>query len=193
MARPCGPSCAYKARVLRMQQCTEGWHRDTEPDHDDLDEADEQHDIGSGDAYLSNDDDLEDRTDSDDDHDLGDHEERSRRVRSARRRQDVPDLPRVPVEDRTVGQVFVSRDGREYRPSMFVTVTLPSYGSVLPSGAPRHPGGYDNRRAALDALHFPKLAERLWENLRRCAGYTTCSTSAPSRPRNASPLICTLQ
>ena len=23
----------------------------------------------------------------------------------------------------------------------------------------------------MDALHFPKLAERLWENLRRCAGY----------------------
>jgi hypothetical protein len=111
VARPCGPSCAYKARVLRMQQCTEGWHRDTEPDHDDLDEADEQHDIGSGDAYLSNDDDLEDRTDSDDDHDLGDHEERSRRVRSTRRRQDMPDLPRVPVEDRTVGQVFISRAG----------------------------------------------------------------------------------
>ena len=177
VAIPCGstheavcPSCAYKARALRMQQCIEGWHRDTEPDDDDLDEADEQHDTGSGDAYVSNGD-LDDPTDSDDDHDDGDHEERSRQVRSTRRRQDVPDLPRVPVEYRTVGQVFVSPDGREYRPSMFVTVTLPSYGQVLPSGAPRHPGSYDYRRAALDALHFPKLAERLWENLRRCAGY----------------------
>ena len=54
---------------------------------------------------------------------------------------------------------------------MFLTVTLPSYGPVTPSGAPRHPDRYDYRRAALDALHFPKLAERLWENLRRCAGY----------------------
>ena len=24
------PPCAHKARVLRMQQCAEGWHRDTE-------------------------------------------------------------------------------------------------------------------------------------------------------------------
>ncbi len=29
----------------------------------------------------------------------------------------------------------------------------------------------DYRRAALDALHFAKLVDRLWQNLRRCAGY----------------------
>ena len=41
VAIPCGstretvcPPCANKARVLRMQQCREGWHRDTEPDQD---------------------------------------------------------------------------------------------------------------------------------------------------------------
>ena len=34
-----------------------------------------------------------------------------------------------------------------------------------------HPGLYDYRRAALDALHFPKLVDRFWQNLRRCAGY----------------------
>jgi Replication initiator protein, pSAM2 len=27
------------------------------------------------------------------------------------------------------------------------------------------------RRAALDALHFPKLVDRFWQNLRRCAAY----------------------
>ena len=39
VAIPCGstrervcPSCAAKARRLRIQQCAEGWHRDTEPD-----------------------------------------------------------------------------------------------------------------------------------------------------------------
>ena len=26
------PPCARKARTLRIQQCSEGWHRDTEPD-----------------------------------------------------------------------------------------------------------------------------------------------------------------
>src|ERR671912_1211602 len=41
------PPCARKARVLRMQQCQEGWHRDTEPDrpysldHADDDQADD--------------------------------------------------------------------------------------------------------------------------------------------------------
>src|SRR5690348_7263961 len=41
VAIPCGstrdsvcPSCAHKAKVLRMQQCAEGWHRDHEPDQD---------------------------------------------------------------------------------------------------------------------------------------------------------------
>jgi hypothetical protein len=175
VAIPCGstreavcPSCAYKARVLRMQQCTEGWHRDTEPDQPDQDH--DQDDPEAVDSYVSN---TDDQADDPDDLDGGtaDDQEMRRRVRSTRRRQDVPDLPRVPAEDRTVGQVFVARDGREYRPSMFLTVTLPSYGPVLPSGAPRHPDRYDYRRAALDALHIPKLAERLWENLRRCAGY----------------------
>ena len=39
VAIPCGstreracPSCAAKARRLRIQQCAEGWHRDTEPE-----------------------------------------------------------------------------------------------------------------------------------------------------------------
>ena len=38
-------------------------------------------------------------------------------------------------------------------------------------GGPVDPGSYDYRRAALDALHFPKLVDRFWQNLRRCAGY----------------------
>jgi hypothetical protein len=173
VAIPCGstreavcPPCAHKARVLRMQQCTEGWHRDTEPVAPDPDTVDSN----ASDHADDEDDDLDEDDDPDDpagdDHAVG-----SRRVRSTRRRQDVPDLPRLPVQDRTIGRVFTAPDGRQYRPSMFLTVTLPSYGPVLPSGTPRHPGRYDYRRAALDALHFPKLAERLWENLRRCAGY----------------------
>src|SRR5690606_20305300 len=80
-----------------------------------------------------------------------------RRVRSTRRRQDTPDLPRLPVDRRTVGTTFISPTGRTYRPSMFVTFTLPSYGPVLKDGTPRDPRTYDYRRAALDALHFPKL------------------------------------
>ena len=157
---PCGstreavcPPCAHKARVLRMQQCAEGWHRTDEPMS-----------AGGASTGLGN--------ETDDDHGADDHGTRDadRRVRSTRRRDDTADLPRVPVEDRTIGRVFVAPDGREYRPSMFLTLTLPSYGPVR-DGAPIRPGSYDYRRAALDALHFPKLVDRFWQNLRRCAGY----------------------
>ena len=149
---PCGstresrcPACAHKARVLRMQQCAEGWHLTHEPEQphrsDDHDQTGEQ-----------------------------DAEDEGRRVRSTRRRDDAPDLPRVPVEDRTVGQVFTAPDGHEYRPSMFLTLTLPSYGPIR-DGAPVDPSGYDYRRAALDAVLFPRLMDRFFQNLRRCAGY----------------------
>jgi hypothetical protein len=145
------PPCAEKARVLRMQQCAEGWHRDHEPDP----------------PQPDGDQNLDDRADNDVDESAED-----RRVRSTRRRQDAPDLPRVPLEDRTVGQVFTAPNGTTYRPSMFLTLTLPSYGPIIPgTGTPVSPGSYDYRRAALDALHFPKLVDRFWQNLRRAAGY----------------------
>jgi hypothetical protein len=143
----CGP-CAERARRLRIQQCREGWHLDTEPEHA----------TPTGDT-------------ADDEDDGGDEDEHERRVRSTRRRQDVPDLPRVPMEDRTIGRVFTAPDGKTYRPSMFLTLTLDSYGRVRGDGTPVDPDSYDYRRAALDALHFPKLVDRFWQNLRRCAGY----------------------
>ncbi len=142
------PPCADRAKRLRIQQCREGWHLDTEPEHQPA-EPDDQAD--------------------DDGEDPG--EDSDRRVRSTRRRQDAPDLPRMPMEDRTIGRVFTAPTGRTYRPSMFLTLTLPSYGRVTPEGVPVDPGSYDYRRAALDALHFPKLVDRFWQNLRRCAGY----------------------
>jgi hypothetical protein len=154
---PCGatlaakcPPCAHRNRVLRMQQCREGWHLDHEPQPSEQTEQVDEH--------------------QDQDTDDGEGEG-SRRVRSTRRRQDAPDLPRVPVQDRTVGRAFTSASGRVYRPSMFATFTLPSYGRVRPDGTPVDPGAYDYRRAALDALHFAKLVDRFWQNLRRTAGY----------------------
>jgi len=163
VAIPCGstresvcPPCAHKARVLRMQQCAEGWHRTEEPPTPVRDETDDE----SHDEQGEQDEQNADAADSD------------RRVRSTRRRDDAADLPKVAVEDRTVGRVFVAPDGREYRPSMFLTLTLPSYGAVRPgSSVPVVPSSYDYRRAASDALHFPKLVDRFWQNLRRCAGY----------------------
>lgn len=181
IALPCGstresvcPPCAHKARVLRMQQCAEGWHRGDEPttDCDEL-EADRAE--------------PEDHTEEQDDDEKDDDMQGARRVRSTRRRQDAPDLPRVALEDRTVGRTFTAPDGTVYRPSMFLTVTLGSYGPVTPAGAPRDPESYDYRRAALDALHFPKLIDRLWRNLRRCAGYRVQYFAAVEPQRRLAP------
>src|SRR5829696_5338530 len=141
------PPCAHKARVLRMQQCAEGWHRTEEGQR-----SDSVTGAGNGESVIGSD------------------SAPQRRARSTRRPVDAADLPRVPIEDTTVGKVFIAPDGREYRPSMFLTLTLPSYGPVR-AGVPVDPETYDYRRAALDALHFPKLVDRFWQNLRRCAGY----------------------
>ncbi|MPZ59797.1 MAG: replication initiation protein [Propionibacteriales bacterium] len=161
---PCGftkqnkcPPCADAARRLRMQQCREGWHLEEEPvpveePDDDSEGADDENDPCADDGEQADD-------------------QASRRVRSTRRRQDVPDLPKVEQTNTTLGRTFEAADGKTYRPSMFLTLTLDSYGRVRPDGTPVDPDSYDYRRAALDALHFGKLVDRFWQNLRRCAGY----------------------
>ena len=148
------PPCADKARRLRMHQCREGWHLDTEPPEP---------------PPTPDDDGPEDDDAPDDDSNTED--ERVRRVRSTRRRHDVAELPRLPVEDRTLGRVFTAPDGTRWQPSTFVTLTLPSYGRVHSDGTPVDPDSYDYRRAALDAMHFPKLIDRFWQNLRRSVGW----------------------
>jgi hypothetical protein len=94
----------------------------------------------------------------------------ARRVRSTRRRQDVLDLPRQKVQATTIGRTYTSPEGKIFRPSMFVTVTLPSYGKIGVDGVPADPSSYDYRRAAWDAIHFPALIDRLFQNLRRAVG-----------------------
>jgi hypothetical protein len=118
-----------------------------------------------------------------------------RRIRSTKRRQDSPDLPRQKVDPRTVGRTYTGRDGSTHRPSMWLTLTLDSYGPVhgirrarngkpIPCacrrihgeddpliGTPVDPNTYDYRRAAWDAVHFPRLLDRYWQNLRRAVGW----------------------
>jgi hypothetical protein len=159
------PPCAERARRLRMHQCREGWHLTTEPER--LSGGTDEADDAQGDEEPDVDDD--------------------RRVRSTKRRQDAPDLPRVPMEDRTVGATFETPDGRTYRPSMFLTLTLPSYGRVTSEGVPVDPSTYDYRRAALDAMHFPKLVDRFWQNFRRCAGYRAQYFAAVEAQRRLAP------
>ena len=156
------PSCAARARTLRMHQCMAGWHLEEEPELTPTAAGEKAEPVPAEDG--------------------------SQRTRSTRRRSDTPDLPRRPQEDRTIGRVFHAPDGQTYRPSMFITLTLPGYGSIVPgTGTPRNWREYDYRRAALDALHFPRLLDRWFQNLRRCAGYKVQYFGAVEGQRRLAP------
>jgi len=193
---PCGSTredqcrpCAEKARRLRMVQCREGWHLDNEPVGKPADPSAAQKELMAvradlhaayTDARTAGDDaECEEirETVAEVDAELRALGVRGRLApldptphtvrRSTRRRQDAPNLPRRPVEDRTLGRVF----GGKYRPSTFLTLTLDTYGRVDKHGAALDPDSYDYRRAARDAIHFPKLLDRFWQNTRRCVGW----------------------
>ncbi|WP_224389269.1 helitron helicase-like domain-containing protein [Pseudonocardia sp. ICBG1293] len=193
---PCGSTredqcrpCAEKARRLRMVQCREGWHLENEPIAKPADPTTAQKELMTvradlhaayTDARAKGDDaECEEirETVAELDQELRALGVRGRLApldpgpqtvrRSTRRRQDAPNLPRRPVEDRTVGRVF----GGKYRPSTFLTLTLDTYGRVDKHGAALDPDSYDYRRAARDAIHFPKLLDRFWQNTRRCVGW----------------------
>jgi len=70
-----------------------------------------------------------------------------------------------------VGKTYTAPDGKTFRPSLFVTLTCPSYGRVSEDGAPADPSSYDYDRAARDALAFAALFDRFIQNLRRYLGY----------------------
>ncbi|MEU7652486.1 replication initiator [Micromonospora taraxaci] len=110
-----------------------------------------------------------------------------RRKRSTRRRQDAPDLPRKKVERRTLGKIYTAPDGTEHRPSMWLSLTLDSYGRVRPDGTPVDPDTYDYRRAAWDAVHFARLLDRFWQNLRRCVGWNVQYAGCVEPQRRLAP------
>jgi hypothetical protein len=198
---PCGvtlasvcPPCADRARRLRAQQCREGWHLDTDPDLSPAPSTPEQRALVTDRADITqvlheaelDGDELLARAAAESlacvDQEIADAGVRGnldpgrpegRRVRSTRRRQDAPDLPKRPSNGSTLGRTFADpKTGRVFRPSLFLTVTLPSYGRVhATAGTPIDPSTYDYARAARDALHFAALLDRLIQNLRRVAGY----------------------
>ena len=113
----------------------------------------------------------------------------ARRHRSTRRRQDAPDLPSRKVSPRTVGKTYTAPDGKTFRPSLFITLTCPSYGRVGEDGAPTDPAAYDYDRAARDALVFAALFDRFIQNLRRYLGYDVQYFAAIEPQRRLAPHV----
>ncbi|MFI6800139.1 replication initiator [Streptosporangium canum] len=195
---PCGttqeakcPPCAKRNQQLRRAQCREGWHLDHEPVAEPHPSTEDQRWLIEFRADVQAKREEAERAGEE----VADWDEAivgidaeinaagmrgnvlrgraaPKRSRSTRRRQDAPDLPKRAKQDTTLGRTFVATDGRVYRPSLFVTLTLPSYGKIRSGhGVPVDPATYDYARAARDALHFSKLVDRFVQNLRRVAGY----------------------
>ena len=214
MLVPCGhtlahvcPSCAERARTLRAAQCREGWHLEDEPDiTPDPATEDQQCWVEKrAEAQQLRDQAAsagQDTTDLDEllrelDEEItktgirgkAAPDRPARRHRSTRRRQDAPDLPRRKVSPRTVGKTYTAPDGKTFRPSLFVTLTCPSYGRVREDGAPADPGAYDYDRAARDALTFAALFDRFIQNLRRYLGYDVQYFAAIEPQRRLAPHV----
>jgi hypothetical protein len=193
---PCGhtlasvcPACAERNKSLRAAQCREGWHLEDEPDLAPDPATDEQRWLVTQRAEAQQVRDLlaaagDDTTDFDElitelDAEIANAGIRgkaapaksARRHRSTRRRQDAPDLPRRKVSPRTIGKTYTAPDGKTFRPSLFVTLTCPSYGRVGDDGAPADLASYNYDQAARDALTFAALFDRFIQNLRRYLGY----------------------
>ena len=162
----CGP-CAAKARRLRMQQCAEGWHLEEDPLEDDQPDSDADGD--------------------DDDRDDGDPRAH---LGGCGRPVAVRTPPTCPgCRSRTAAWAERSPPGRDDVPT--VDVRHPHPRLLRPDRAGhRHPDAaerYDYRRAAVEAMHFPKLVDRWMQNLRRCAGYQVQYFGAIEPQRRLAP------
>jgi hypothetical protein len=211
---PCGntlasvcPSCAERAKNLRAAQCREGWHLDAEPVIEPDQPTDEQRwwVEKRADAQALRDQAERSGSDTEDldelvaelDEEISEAGMRGnvlpnrpeRRHRSTRRRQDAPPLPKRSPDPRTVGKTYTAPDEKVFRPSLFVTLTCPSYGRVTSEGTPVSPDGYDYTKAARDALHFAALFDRFVQNLRRYCGYDIQYFAAIEPQRRLAPHV----
>ena len=194
-------------RTLRAAQCREGWHLEDEPDLTPDPATDDQQwwVVLRSEAQQSRDQAADDGQDTADfDALIAELDEEitragvrgkvlpdrpARRHRSTRRRQDAPDLPRRKVSPRTLGKSYTAPDGKTFRPSMFVTLTCPSYGRVDHRGVPVDPAAYDYDQAARDALTFAALFDRFIQNLRRYLGHDVQYFAAVEPQRRLAPHI----
>ncbi|WP_433680639.1 replication initiator [Nocardia sp. CA-119907] len=196
------PACAKRKRAIRVGQIREGWHLDHEPVREKDPVTKEQIALVDARSRMFMDYQV---AKEDNDQELMDGirgivEEldkelretgarkkfppleqmpKKRRKRSTRRRDDMPDLPRLKLTNRTIDEAVLGK----YRFSMFVTLTLPSYGRIHTDGAvnkkgevcgdgsPVDPDSYDYVQAARDIVHFTGLVNRFFQELRRVLGY----------------------
>lgn len=199
------PSCAKKARLLRIEQCRQGWHLDHEPVQPVNDPTEQQTELLKRRADVVN---AYQAAQANDDHDTVEklreviHDvnaelratgmrgnlppinplpKRSRK-RSTRRRQDAVELPTRQVRKTTIGREYASK----YRPSMFLTLTCNSYGPITAS-VPADPELYDYRCAARDAIHFASLVDRFVQNLRRVVGWDVQYFATVEPQKRAAP------
>jgi hypothetical protein len=211
---PCGntlasvcPACAERAKTLRAAQCREGWHLEDEPDIQPGPATEDQKwwITMRAEAQQERDQAASAGTDTTDFDELiteldeliansgirgkAASAKPARRHRSTRRRQDAPDLPKRKISARTVGKTYTAPDGKTFRPSLFVTLTCPSYGRVGEDGTPADPQTYDYDRAARDALAFAALFDRFIQNLRRYLGYDVQYFAAVEPQRRLAPHV----
>lgn len=207
------PACAQRARRLRKAQIRDGWHRTDEPAPAPVPATEGQRALISLRANFEHMRDLAVRASEWDqvtelDDAIGEVEEaiageglrgtvasprgadepaEPKRQRSTRRRQDAPNLPRQKIRPHTIGRVYTAPDGTQYRPSMWMTMTLDSYGPVREDGTPVNPDTYNYQRAAWDAITFPRLLDRFWQNLRRCVGWNVQYAGCVEPQRRLAP------
>jgi hypothetical protein len=211
---PCGhtlasacPACAERNKTLRAAQCREGWHLEDEPAISSGPATADQKRLAGLRAEAQQHRDLADQAGAD----VTGYDELiaeldaefakagirgkaaparpARRHRSTRRRQDAPDLPKRKISPRTVGKTYTAPDGKTFRPSLFITLTCPSYGRVREDGTPADPGAYDYDRAARDALVFAALFDRFIQNLRRYLGQDVQYFAAIEPQRRLAPHV----
>jgi len=236
LASKCKP-CAERNRRLRIQQLREGWHLDEEPvvpvekpsqdvlalvstrSHLEFERAalmvqpmepeSRAAELAAIDAAIPEVE-TELGTQRVRGRITGEREGKKPVKRSTRRRSDATEISRLPVQNRTVGKVYAGRDGRTYRPSTLLTLTLGSHGSVHRAvrrngqlaacecgalhgwrddllGTPIDPDAYDYRSAALDAIHFARVIDRFWQNLRRASGWNVQYAGAVELQRRLAP------
>ncbi|MEV6222726.1 replication initiator [Nocardia fluminea] len=219
------PACAKANKYLRVTQLREGWCAEHEPVDEQPVVTQAQADVLAARAILFND--YRDaRTDGDDEladsiralvadldtelRELGVRgrlpaldEKPRRKTKSTRRRDDLPDLPRMKIDKSlTIGKAYA---GGKYRPSTFFTLTLDSFGRInqvwdpkagkdgkgamVSDGSPRDPESYDYTRQARDTIHMAKLFSKWIENLRRAVGWNVQYFATVEPQRRAAPHI----